>query len=321
MTPPRHVSGDMSAVDALPLLRGFFGPTRLVRSEPLSRTTGGEVYLKLERDLPTGSFKVRGALFSLSQKIQRDAVTEVVAASTGNHGSAVAFAASALGCRATIFLPVRANPVKRAWIESFGAEIIEHGPDLTAARAAAEAHATLNGAFLLDDAEDPNVTHGAATIALEIDAQLADIDEMFVPVGDSALIRGVGGAMRTLQPNTRITGVQAAKAPAYYLSWRAGRVITTDDCDTIADGLATRTPGAENVAALRDCMDDMQLVSEEELLRAVQLLSNENIVAEPSGAASVAALMNQRDRLARRRVVALITGGNLDPAIAGSLPG
>lgn len=307
----------MSAIDALALLRRFFGPTRLVRSEPLSRITGSEVYLKLERDLPTGSFKVRGALFSLSQRIQREPVAEVVAASTGNHGSAVAFAASALGRRATIFLPVEANPVKRTWIESFGAQIIEHGRDLTAARAAAEAHALRNEAFLLDDAEDPDVPNGAATIALEIDAELADIDEMFVPVGDSALIRGVGGAMRTLQPNTHITGVQAEKAPAYSLSWRAGRVITTDDCDTIADGLATRTPRAENVAVMRDCVDDMQLVSEEEMLRAVQLLSEEGIVAEPSGAAGVAALLNQRDRLARRRAVALITGGNLDPAIAG----
>lgn len=312
-------SGKMPAVDALALLRGFFGPTRLVQSEPLSRITGGDVYLKLERDLPTSSFKVRGALFSLSQRIQRETVTEVVAASTGNHGSAVAFAASALGCRATIFLPVGANPVKRSWIESFGAQIIEHGRDLTAARAAAEAHALRNGAFLLDDAEDPNVLHGAATIALEIDAQLTDVDEMFIPVGDSALIRGVGGAMRALQPRVRISGIQAAKAPAYYLSWQAGRVITTDGCDTIADGLATRTPTAENVAALRDCADDMQLVSEEEMLRAVHLLSDEGIVAEPSGAASVAALMNQRDRLARRTVVALITGGNLDPAIASSL--
>lgn len=309
----------MSAVDALPLLRRFFGATRLVRSESLSSITRGEVYLKLERDLPTGSFKVRGALFSLSQRIQKEPVAEVVAASTGNHGSAVAFAASALGCRATIFLPVGANPVKRAWIESVGAQIVEHGRDLTAARAAAEAHALRNEAFLLDDAEDPNVPQGAATIALEIDAELADVDEMFVPVGDSALVRAVGGEMRRLQPNTRISGVQAERAPAYYLSWQAGRVITTDDCDTIADGLATRTPRAENVASMRDCVDDMQLVSEDEMLRAVKLLSNEDIVAEPSGAASVAALLNQRGRLARRRVVALITGGNLDPALAGSL--
>ena len=321
MTQSRHVSGNTTASDALAVLRKFFGPTRLVRSEPLSRITGGEVYLKLERDLPTGSFKVRGALVSLSQRIQRETVTEVVAASTGNHGSAVAFAASTLGCRATIFLPVGANPVKRSWIESFGAQIVEHGRDLTAARAAAEEYAQRNRAFLLDDAEAPDIPHGAATIALEIDAELTDVDEIFIPVGDSALIRGVGGAMRTLQPNTRISGVQAAKAPAYYLSWRAGRVITTDDCDTIADGLATRTPRAENVAALRDCMDDMQLVSEDGMLRAVQLLSGEDIVAEPSGAASVAALIDQRDRLTRRRVVALITGGNLDPAIAGSSPG
>ena len=315
MTQSRDLSRNVSAVDALALLRRFFGPTRLVRSEPLSRTTGGEVYLKLERDLPTGSFKVRGALFSLSQAIQREAITEVVAASTGNHGSAVAFAASALKRRATVFLPERANPVKRSWIESFGAQIIEHGRDLTAARAAAEEYALRNRALLLDDAEAPDIPLGAATIALEIDADLTDVDDIFVPVGDSALIRGVGAALRTLQPNSRICGVQAEKAPAYYLSWRAGRVITTDDCDTIADGLATRTPRSENVAALRDCVDDMQLVSEDEMLRAVQLLSDEGIVAEPSGAASVAALLNQRDRLARRRVVALITGGNLDPAI------
>ncbi|HEX6249970.1 MAG TPA: threonine/serine dehydratase [Gemmatimonadaceae bacterium] len=311
----------MSASDALALLRRFFVPTPLVHSEQLSRVTGGEVHLKLERDLPTASFKVRGALFSLSQRIQRQAVAEVVAASTGNHGSAVAFAASTLGRSATIFLPVGANPVKRSWIESFGAQIVEHGRDLTAARAAAEAHALRNAAFLLDDAEDPDIPHGVATIALEIAVQLADVDEMFVPVGDSALIRGVGTAMRALQPRTRISGVQAAKAPAYYLSWQAGRVITTEHCDTIADGLATRTPTAENVAAMRDCVDDMQLVSEDEMLQAVHLLADEGIVAEPSGAAGLAAVLNQRARLAGRRIVILITGGNLDPAIAGRLPG
>lgn len=311
-------SGDMPAGDARAVLREFFAPTRLVRSEVLSRITGGEVYMKLECELPTGSFKVRGALFSLSQHIQREAVAEVVAASTGNHGSAVAFAASALGRRATVFLPERANPVKRSWIESFGAQIIEHGRDLSAARAAAEAYAVQSRAFLLDDAEDSDVPKAAATIALEIDAELADVDEIFVPVGDSALIRGVGAAMRALQPRTRISGVQAEKAPAYYLSWQAGRVVTTDYCDTIADGLATRTPRAENVAALRDCMDDMQLVSEQQLLQAVELLATDGVVAEPSGAASVATLINQRDRLARRKVVALITGGNLDPALASS---
>lgn len=317
MTVPQYFP-DMLAGDARAVLRNFFAPTRLIRSEVLSRIISGDVYLKLECELPTGSFKVRGALFSLSQHIQREAVTEIVAASTGNHGSAVAFAASALHRRATVFLPQGANPVKRSWIESFGAQIIEHGRDLTAARSAAEAYAVEHRAFLLDDAEDPDVPRGAATIAGEVDAQLAEVDEMFVPVGDSALIRGVGSAMRTLQPRARISGVQAERAPAYYLSWRAGRVVATDDCDTIADGLATRTPRAENVAALRDCVDDMQLVSEDQMLRAVQLLASEGIVAEPSGAASIAALTNQRERLARRRVVALITGGNLDPALASS---
>jgi threonine dehydratase len=313
MTQSRDVSRNVSAADALALLRKFFGPTRLVRSEPLSRITGGEVHLKLERDLPTGSFKVRGALFSLSEAIEREAITEVVAASTGNHGSAVAFAAATLARRATIFLPEKANPVKRSWIESFGAQIVEHGRDLTAARAAAEDYALRNRAFLLDDAEAPDIPLGAATIALEIDAELTDVDEIFVPVGDSALIRGVGGTMRTLQPRARVSGVQAEQAPAYYLSWRAGRVITTDDCDTIADGLATRTPRADNVAAMRDCVDAMQLVSEKQLSQAVRLLSSEGVIAEPSGAAGVAALLNHRDRLARRRVVALITGGNVAP--------
>ena len=297
-------------------MRDRFAPTTLVRSSVLSERAGVDVHLKLESELPTGSFKVRGAYYALWMHRQDRGVSEVVAASTGNHGAAVAWAARELGVPAHVFVPVGANAVKVQRIKSLGARLVEEGADIEGARRAAESYASRAGALLLDDATDPNVPVGPGTIGLELLDQLPDCGTVFVPVGDSALIRGVAAAMKAGRSDVRIVGVQASGAPAYHRSWHSGRVITTDTADTIADGLATTRPTEANVAAIRNLVDEMVLVTEQEMLDAMRLLlTSDDIVAEPAAAASVAALL-WSSHTHSRPVVCLITGRNVAPEVA-----
>ena len=298
-------------------LKPHLPQTRLVAASSISPRSGGNVYLKLETDLPTGSFKPRGALYALSVNLARRKVREVVASSTGNHGAAVAYAAKLLGVQATIFLPENPNPVKRGKIAELGAKIVEHGPDLMAgfelASAYAQAHSDV---FFLNDATDPDLPAGPATIGCEIVDQLPEVDAIYVPMGDTALIRGVASAVRQLaNKKVKIIGVQAERAPAYCLSWRRGEAVSTETCDTIADGLATRTPDAENVREIRELVDDVRLVGEQEMLGAIRHLQfEEHVAAEPSGAAATAVLLQANTDL-RGNTVALVTGANVTPEV------
>jgi len=298
------------------MLAAHFGPTRLVPAPSLSQPDR-QVFLKLECELPTGSFKVRGALYSLSVNLERRrGLSEVVAASTGNHGAAVAYAARQLGVRATIFVPEHPNPVKAARIVDVGAQLVEGGRDLADAIDRASAYAEAHHAFFLNDASDPDIPSGTATIALETLDQLPSTDAFYVPVGDTALIRGLAAAAKPRRPGIRIVGVQATRAPAYVMSWREGTVVVTHVADTIADGLAVRRPLAENVAAIRDLVDDMRLVTEEELRAAIGLLfTREQIVAEPAGAAAAAALLAEPPGQATGTVVLIVSGSNISPEL------
>jgi threonine dehydratase len=297
--------------EAREILARYLPKTRLVRASSLEKNPEQEIYLKLENELPTGSFKVRGALYALSIQLQRASVREVVASSTGNHGAAVAYAAKLLGVKARIFVPEKCNPVKRTNITKLGAEIVEKGSvDLAAAFEAGNAYAQAHGAFFLNDATDADLPAGAGTIACEIVEQLPEVDAIYVPMGDTALIRGVAGAAKQISSTIKIIGVQSERAPSYFLSWREGRAIETESCDTIADGLATRTPVAANVETIRELVDEVMLVSEEEMSNAIgRLLIEEHVVAEPAGAAATAGFL-QRER-AGRKVVLLVTGANV----------
>jgi threonine dehydratase len=310
-------SSGKSKGDARQLLARYLPATRLVPAPSLSRAGAGigaegvKVYLKLEADLPTSSFKVRGALYALSRRLERGPVSEVVASSTGNHGAAVAYAARQLGLAATIFLPVGANPVKRGRIADEGGRIVEQGKDLSEAFARASEYAGEHDAYFLNDATDLDVPVGAGTIATEILDQLPSAAAIVVPMGDTALIRGIAAEARRVAPQIRIIGVQAGRAPSYYLSWKQHQVVGTDSCDTIADGLATRTPVDANVRAIVDLVDDIRLVSEEDMLRAIRhLLIAEHVVSEPSGAAATAAFLQTGDGW-NGDVVLIVTGANV----------
>ena len=286
-----------------------FSPTPLRLAETWSGG-GRSTYLKLECELPTGSFKVRGAVYALTRRLAASDVTEVVAASTGNHGAAVAYAARLAAIPATIFVPRHANPVKLERIVKLGAALHETGDLLSEAIDAAARYADDRGAYFLHDATDPDVPVGAGSIAREILEQLAHVDRIYVPMGDTALVRGVAAEAKRLCPAVRIIGVQAENAPAYYRSWKTGLVVVTETADTIADGLATTRPVAANVALVRGLVDDVVLVSEDELLEAIGvLLMREHVLAEPAGAAAAAAWMKQLP--APGSSVLLVTGGNI----------
>jgi threonine dehydratase len=302
-------------LEARELLKSFLPVTRLVPAISLSRRSGSDVSLKLECELPTGSFKPRGALYALSVNLRRRPIEQVTASSTGNHGAAVAYAARALGVRAKIFLPRNPNPVKRANIAELGAEIVEAGgPDLADAFLQASEYSRRDGAYFLNDATDPDLPAGPATIACEIAEQKPAVGVIYVPMGDTALVRGVASAAKHLLPKVRIVGVQAERAPSYYRSWKQGKAVATESCDTIADGLATRTPETANVNDIRTLVDDVRLVSEEQMLQAIQqLLFEEHIVAEPAGAAATAAILQSSEK--DKNVVALVTGSNIAPEV------
>ncbi len=308
---------DFAAVEqARTLLRSYLSPTRLVPAPSLSRISGAEVYLKLENEAPTGSFKVRGALHALLCERERHPVAGVVTSSTGNHGAGVAYAARLLGLPATVFLPVHPNPVKRARIVELGAAISEAGRDYDEARQHAARYAREHGWFFLEDGRNPDMTPGAATLACEIFEQLPGVDILYVPVGDTTLIRGVAFAAKHIKPSVRVIGVQAERAPAYYQSWQQGRARATESCDTIADGLAVRCATKENVREIRRLVDDMRLVSEEAMLAAIyRLLVGEHVIAEPAGAAATAAFLAAGRAHASQRVVLLVTGANITPRV------
>ena len=279
--------------EAQGFLAQHFAPTRLMHAPFLSQATGTSVYLKLETELPTGSFKVRGAFWALAQRMKRGAIQEVVACSTGNHGAAVAAAAKKFGIATRIFLPANCNPVKRARIAALGAAIVESGDsDPASAFTLVAEYAKQAGVHFLNDATDEDLPAGPATIGCEIMEQLPAASAILVPMGDTALIRGIAAAAKQLAPQVKIIGVQSERAPAYFLSWKEGEVVGTETCDTIADGLATRTPEAANVRDVKRLVDDVVLVSEDQMLRAIEtLLLEEHILAEPAGAASTAALL------------------------------
>jgi threonine dehydratase len=299
------------------LLSRYLQPTRLVSAESLARRSGARVHLKIESDLPTGSFKPRGALNALLTTASQRPVSGVVAASTGNHGAAVAYAARIAKVGATIFLPENPNPVKRARIVALGAKVIERGAmGGSAASEGAAEFARNHGHYFLDDASDPLVPAGTATIAAEIFGEIPEPDVVFAPMGDTALIRGIAAEAKRRRSDVRIIGVQAEQAPAYVRSWQQGRVVLADECDTIADGLASLHPLEANVIAIRELVDEVRLVSESELLDAIRvLLFDEHVVAEASGAAATAAFLQDPLAYADAEIVLLVTGANVSPEV------
>ena len=287
-------------------------------SEPLSAEVGVPVVVKVESVNPIGCFKGRGTWLAVSELVRSGAVGErngVVVASAGNFGQGVAYAARQLGIPVVVFAATTANPGKVAAMGRLGAEVRLVGEDFDAAREGAADHAADSGWHLLVDGQDPWVAIGAGTMALELTDGIAagtlpELGGLYVPVGNGALIAGIGTWLRAAAPAMRVIGVQAAEAPAMTLSWRARAPIETPTANTVADGIAARVPVPEALDLIFRVVDEMLLVDEEAILAATAELSAAlPITVEPSVGAAWAAI-RQADHH-DRPIGLIVTGGNV----------
>jgi threonine dehydratase len=299
-------------------LAPFAPPTPLVRSLLLSRDLGCDLWVKNETVSPIASFKWRGALNDL---LREPGTRGVVTSSTGNHGQGVAWAAGVAGVPAHIFLPLGANPTKRAKIALLGATIHDGGHDLDAAKETAIAFAGEEGLRFIDDGESEGVIEGAGTIGLEIARQLQRIDVIpdvvYIPMGSGSLASGVAMAIREQHPRAHIVAVQSSGSPAMVDSFHARRPIERP-ADTLADGLICRVPAQLALDALIRNVDDAVAIPDEELLRAARaMILGAHILVEPSGAAGLAAVM--RGDVRGKNVVVIATGANITPELFAKL--
>jgi len=286
--------------------------------EGLGARAGTLVVLKIEALGPIRAFKGRGTWLAIEALVGEgsiDAGRPVVAASTGNFGQGVAFAARAFGVPAVVFADEHANPVKLDRMRAFGATVVQAGRDFDAAREAAEAFARERGSHLLIDGQNPWVATGAATIAVEVtDAigrgDLPGLATAYIPLGNGALLVGIGAWLRHAAPGCRIVGVAASGAPSMVRSWEAGRVIETAEAATYAEGIACRVPVPEALDMLVGRVDDLVLVTEEQLHAAeAELRAMSGVTVEGAAAASWAALLADDPRAGPAMV--LITGSNV----------
>lgn len=302
----------MDVAAAAARLSPFASPTPLVRTLLLSRDLGCDLWVKNETVSPIASFKWRGALNDL---LREPSPRGVVTSSTGNHGQGVAWAARVAGVPAHIFLPLGANPTKRAKIELLGATIHDGGHDLDAAKETAIAFARDEKLRFIDDGESEGVMEGAGTIGLEIARELPRIDVVYVPMGSGSLASGVAMAIRTRHPHARIVAVQSSGSPAMVESFHARRAIERP-ADTVADGLMCRVPAQLALDTLIRLIDDAVLLPDTDLLAATRaMILGAHILVEPSGAAGLAAAMRDRDALGGRVVVVIATGANITPEL------
>ncbi len=299
--------------DAHDLVRKTLSPTPAIAWPLLSARLGAEVVVKHENHLPTGAFKVRGGLTYCDALARREPSAKgIVSATRGNHGQSLAFAGGRLGLPVTIVAPRGNSSEKNAAMRALGAELIEHGVDFQAAREEAMRLADARGLTMVPSFHR-DLVRGVATYALELFAAHGDLDVLYVPIGQGSGICGCIAARDALGLATEIVGVQAAGAPAYALSYAAGRAVTTASADTFADGVATRAPDEEAVAAIAKGAARVTLVGDDEIAAAIRAywIDTHNL-AEGAGAAGLAAAIKERGRLAGRKVGLVLSGGNID---------
>ncbi len=289
--------------------------TPLYHYPALDRLTGAETWVKHENHLPTGAFKIRGGINLMAKLAPEERPTGVIAASTGNHGQSVAYAARLFGIRAIICVPERANPVKLAAMKDSGAEVVVHGVDFDEAREHCESLAADNGYRYIHSGNEPDLLAGVGTYALEILQDQPDIDTIIVPVGGGSGAAGTCIAAKGIRPHTRVIGVQAAAAPAAWRSWKERKLVAAD-MGTAAEGLATRTAFDLPQRVLWAMLDDFLLVEEKELLVAnFHMIERTRNLVEPAGAAALAAALkgSLSDMISGKKIALICSGANIAP--------
>ncbi len=293
--------------EAAALIDPVFLDTPQFDCEPLSKRLGVATVLKVECVNPIRSFKGRGADHLVKKLGGRQ---PLVCASAGNFGQGMAYACRKAGVRLTVFAATSANPLKVERMRALGATVVIEGEDFDGAKDAARHYANVRGELYIEDGLLGAIAEGAGTIAMELTRD-APPDAVFVPLGNGSLVNGIGTWLRHAAPSTQVIAVCAAGAPAMELSWRAGRPVTAPSA-TIADGIAVRVPVPEALDIMRATVDEVMLVTDEEILEAMRmLLFDAGLVVEPAGAAGLAAIRQRRSTLAGLRVATPLCGGNL----------
>jgi len=291
----------------------YLRPTPLYTYPSLSRLVGAKVWVKHENHQPVGAFKVRGGVNLISQLREDTRHQGVIAASTGNHGQSIAYAARLFDVRAIICVPERANPVKVESMRDLGAEIIPHGRDYDDAREYCERLAAEEGYRYVHSGNEPLLIAGVATETLEILEEQPEVDVIIVPVGGGSGAAGACIVAKAIRREVQIIGVQSSAAPAAYKSWTARRLVD-DKTETFAEGLATRTAFELPQRILWKHLDDFIIVSDDDirLAQRVMIEKTRNLV-EAAGAAALAAALKVKERLASRNLVLVCSGGNVSP--------
>lgn len=285
--------------------------TPLHRYRTLENFIDAELYIKHENHQPLGAFKMRGGINHLIKMSLDQKKKGVVTASSGNHGQSIAYAAKLHDIKAVIIVPENANPGKVASMEALGADVRFYGKDFDESRSEVERLSKEEGYTYIHSANTPDLIEGVGTYTLEILEDLPNVDTIIVPVGAGSGICGTAIVAKSINPKIEVIGVQSDAAPAAYLSWKSGNLQSVPN-NTIAEGLGTGLGFAYTVGIMRDLIDDFILVTDNELESAISLLlEHTHNLAEHAGAASLAGALKIKDRLLNKRVVLIMSGGNL----------
>jgi threonine dehydratase len=287
--------------------------TPLVQSWRLSERLGCDFHIKCESFQPVGAFKVRGGVNLAANLTETERKAGLVGSSTGNHGQSLAFAGRLFGVRVVIYVPAeRTNPLKVRRMEALGAEVRRHGEDFDAAREACEEAAVREGLRYVHSANEPLHVAGVGTVALEVLEDLPDADVMIVPVGGGSGIAGDGVVARALSPEMELIGVQSEEAPGAWKAWKEGHLEPHPRMDSEHEGLATRVPFQLPMEIMRETLSDFVLVPDREIDQAIRILAEDaRLVAEGAGASPLAAALRRGERLRGKKVVMVLSGGNL----------
>lgn len=296
--------------EALNIVNPVFLHSPQFIADQLCRDLDLNLLLKVETLNPIRSFKGRGAGFFLS-KLSKD-IKELVCASVGNFGQGMAYVSRSQSRNLTVFSAQNANPLKIKNMKAFGANVIQKGDDFDAAKAAAIVYAQEHNAFFVEDGKDPFISEGAGTIAIELLSYGRSIDCVVIPVGNGALINGMGTYIKRFSPKTKIIGVVATGAPCMLLSWQQNQVIKTESISTFADGIAVRVPVPEALSDMRPLVDEMLMVNDGSIKNAMRRLFFEiGLVVEPGGAAGLAAILDNPAKFRGMTIATVLTGGNI----------
>ncbi len=307
-------------LDAREVLKGIAHVTRLDMSSTFSRLTGGEIYLKLENLQKTGSFKVRGATYAMSQLSDDEKKAGVIAASAGNHAQGVAYAATRLGLKSTIVMPIFSPIAKIHATQGYGAEVILHGATFDDALAHALETAENTGATFLHPFNNDDVIAGQGTIGLEILDDLPDVDLVAIPVGGGGISTGIAVAIKEQRPEVEIYGAEASTAASMLASLKAGKVTTVTDLDTVCDGIAVKTVGEKPFRIAKELLAGSVSVEDLEVTRTLfLLLERAKIVVEPAGCVALSAFQHGKIDVKGKKAVAVLSGGNIDMSFMARL--